>query len=201
MFRGKRDSSRRLIDEVMPRADALERHHIRIQASPEAVYDALWQIDFSGIRSARLLLGLRALPSLLMKARQRRHPSQRFDLKALEAAGFGKIAENPGREVVFGVTGRFWRPVGNIAPFQAKVFEEPVLPGLARAAWNFTVDRLDDESSMLSTETRIVCGDSASRIKFRLYWLFVRPFSGLIRSALLRAVKKFCETPARAGAG
>jgi hypothetical protein len=42
----------------------------------------------------------------------------------------------------------------------------------------------------LSTETRIWCLDPASRRSFRRYWFVVRPFSGLIRIALLRAVAR-----------
>ncbi len=182
-----------LIDKVVPDPDALERHHITIRATPEEVYDALWRLDFRRIRTARLLLALRAFPGRLLKPRLGHRPDRRLDLRTLESAGFGKLAENPGSEVVFGVMGRFWRPVGNILPFQASAFEEPVPPGLARAAWNFTVARADDGSTMLATETRIVCGDSSSRMKFRLYWLVVRPFSGLIRRVILRSVKKVCH--------
>jgi hypothetical protein len=46
---------------------------------------------------------------------------------------------------------------------------------------------------MLSTETRVACGDAASRAKFRVYWTFVRPFSGLIRIVMLRAVRRAAE--------
>lgn len=182
-----------LIDDSLPDADASEKHQITIQASPETVYDALWNVDFGGIRSLRLLLALRALPGRLMNPQRRQRPTGRFDLHSLEAAGFGKIAEAPGREVVFGVTGRFWRPVGNILPFQANAFDEPVAPGLARAAWNFAVTARNDDSTILSTETRIICGDSSSRRKFRLYWLIVKPFSGLIRRMVLKSVKRSCE--------
>jgi hypothetical protein len=32
-----------------------------------------------------------------------------------------------------------------------------------------------------------------SRRKFRVYWFFVRPFSGVIRRLMLRAVKKAAD--------
>jgi hypothetical protein len=31
---------------------------------------------------------------------------------------------------------------------------------------------------------------------FRVYWLIVRPFSGLIRKAMLREIKRIAEQPA-----
>jgi hypothetical protein len=34
--------------------------------------------------------------------------------------------------------------------------------------------------AVASTETRVVCGNVASRLKFRAYWIAVRPFSGLM---------------------
>ncbi len=42
----------------------------------------------------------------------------------------------------------------------------------------------------LATETRIRYFGTAARRKFRLYWTFVGPFSGLIRRALLRGVRR-----------
>jgi len=63
---------------------------------------------------------------------------------------------------------------------------------LARAVWNFTGQEAAAGRTLLSTETRIVCGDAASRRKFRLYWLVVRPFSGLSRLLMLRAVRRAC---------
>ncbi len=43
---------------------------------------------------------------------------------------------------------------------------------------------------MLATETRIRYFGPAARRKFRLYWTFVGPFSGLVRGALLRGVRR-----------
>jgi hypothetical protein len=72
------------------------------------------------------------------------------------------------------------------------MFRGPVQPGLARGVWNFAVQEVGQERTVLSTETRVVCGDTSSRLKFRAYWIVVRPFSGLIRVIMLRAVKNAC---------
>lgn len=106
--------------------------------------------------------------------------------------GFGQLAEEPGREVVLGVEGQFWRPAGAILPFSEEMFCEPVQPGFARGVWNFAVQDAGQGLTVLSTETRVICGDAASRLKFRAYWIVVRPFSGLIRVIMLKAVKKAC---------
>jgi hypothetical protein len=45
-------------------------------------------------------------------------------------------------------------------------------------------------STLLTTETRIWCADGRARRRFALYWALVRPFSGLIRILMLRAVAR-----------
>ena len=181
-----------LIDEFVPLCDACERHSIRIAAPSAEVYTRLYSVDFGKLMVVRLLLALRSLPAVLAGKRNADR-NRAWTLDSLAGANFGKLAENHGREVVFGVTGKFWRLAGNIAPFSKESWSSPVLPGLARAAWNFSVSEPVPGATLLTTETRIVCGDSASKRKFRLYWLFVRPFSGLIRLLMLRAVRRVCE--------
>jgi len=105
-------------------------------------------------------------------------------------AGFGRLEEAAPREIVLGVAGRFWRPTGNIEPFRRENFDGAVAPGLARAVWNFALRDVGDGHTLLSTETRVVCGDAASRRKFLAYWLVVGPFSGLIRRSMLRAIRR-----------
>jgi hypothetical protein len=96
-----------------------------------------------------------------------------------------------------GISGKFWRPTGNTQPFKKDDFIHPVPAGLARAVWNFSVQEAATSRTILSTETRITCGDKASRWKFRAYWLVVRPFSGLIRLVMLKAIRRACEAAPR----
>jgi hypothetical protein len=51
--------------------------------------------------------------------------------------------------------------------------------------------RFDGET--LATETRVRAASPASRRRFRLYWLAIRPFSGLIRHLWLREIKRWAE--------
>jgi len=108
-------------------------------------------------------------------------------------SGFGMLAENPNQEIVLGVTGRFWRLTGNLSPFNRSDFDRPVPIGMARGVWNFSVAEQINGQTTLFTETRVMCGDAASRRKFLTYWLIVRPFSGLIRLIMLRRVRKTAE--------
>ena len=179
-----------LIDTFAPNPDAVETHCIEIAASPELVYRALWTADLGGSLVIKSLMSLRSLPELVAHGFRSRPRDQKITLQTILDSGFGLLAEKPGAEIVLGVSGRFWRPTGNLSPFRREDFDQPVPPGMARGVWNFSVREIDGDKTLLSTETRVTCGDVASRRKFRLYWLFVRPFSGLIRRLMLRTVRQ-----------
>jgi hypothetical protein len=186
-----------LIDRFMPRWDARERHRIRVRAAPEAVYAALRTADLARHPLVRALLALRALPAVLADRSRRRELRERaarpITLAAFEEQGFRVLAEDPPRELVIGLEGAFWTPAGDLRPVDPLTFAGPVPPGVARAAWNFSVDRVDDRSCVLRTETRILTGDAAARRRFRLYWTLVRPGSGLIRRIMLRSIRAEAE--------
>ncbi len=179
-----------LLDVYAPDPDAVERHRLRIDAPPAMVYEALWRADFGDSWIVKGLMLLRSVPTLVLNRTRRKVRPVRFDLNAILTAGFGKLAEKPGAEIVLGVAGRFWRPTGNLMPFLEREFHGSVPAGAARAVWNFSVRPADGASTWLETETRVTCSDAASRRKFRLYWFFVRPFSGWIRRIMLRQVRR-----------
>jgi hypothetical protein len=184
-----------LIDPFAPHPDAAEIHTIEIAAPPEAVYRALRTTNFADSFVIRCLLALRALPRLFKRRRRAATRLHTLTLDTVLQGSFGVLAEDPGREIVIGVTGRFWRPIDNTSPFNEQHFRDAVRPGFARAIWNFAVREGRNGRTILSTETRVVCGDRSSRRMFRVYWLVVRPFSGLIRILMLRAVRKRAMDP------
>jgi hypothetical protein len=177
-----------LIDSFAPNPDAVEVHSIVIDAPSETVYRALWTTDVGGSLIIKFLMGLRSLPEFIRRrgCLPRREP--KITLQTVIDSGFGLLVNEPA-EIVLGVHGKFWRPTGNLLPFDPDSFAGAVPLGLARAVWNFSL-RQNGAVTILSTETRVTCGDRASLRRFRAYWFFVRPFSGLIRLLMLRAVKR-----------
>jgi hypothetical protein len=178
-----------LIDSFVPNPDAVETHRIHINASPDVVYRALRTADLGSSLVIKFLLALRSLPEFILHPRSPLRRDRRITLRTLIDAGFGELAEHPGRNCP-GVSGRFWCPTGNLSTFNRVDFDAPVPAGRARAVWNFHVEEGNDGQTILSTHTRVICGDARSRRKFRAYWFFVRPFSGLIRRLMLRAVRQ-----------
>jgi len=177
-----------ILDSFLPQPHVSERHALEIPADPAVVYRAVWEADLGGHPLIRLLLAIRSLPARFGSSSPRLDHSP-VTLSVIVANGFRVLAEDPGREVVLGAVGRFWRPTGNLLPFDAERFTAPLERGLAKAAWNFTVSR-SATGTVLSTETRVACADPETLRRFRIYWFVVRPFSGAIRVLMLRAVRR-----------
>ena len=168
-----------LIDDVMPVFDAVERHALTIAAPAAVVYGALSHVDFARSGPIRWLLRVRGLGV-----------RGRLTLGDLTRRGFVRLAERPGSEIAFGIAGRFWTPSGGRVTLDADAFRRFEKAGHARAVWDFRVTAAGHGSTRLTTETRIRCVDATARRRFRVYWALVRPFSGLIRILMLRAVAR-----------
>jgi hypothetical protein len=198
-----------LLDEWLPGVPApaaVERHATHVRAPSAAVYAALWRADLGG-PIVRVLLALRVLPAALggsRVARERlaalRAGSERLTLQDFVDSGFTVLCEQPEREIVLGVTGQFWKLGGGVAPTAAATFRHGPPRGYAQAAWNFALTPALQGGTWLTTETRVRCVDATARRRFRAYWLLVRPFSGLLRRVILRAIRREAEQEPRTGA-
>jgi hypothetical protein len=184
-------SAHRLIDAFMPVFDVSEYHETKVRAPIETVYDALRTADLGGSPIIRLLLRLRALPSLRSSGRAHRNPKLNFD--AILKGGFVLLGENPRNEIALGLIGRFWTLSGSRCRVSAEEFTGFDQSGYAKAVWNFSLVEESDEVTRLATETRVLCLDDASRRRFRVYWTLIAPFSGLIRREALRMIRRSSE--------
>ena len=163
----------------MPHCDYFERHSILVRATPERAYDAVLTADLAAHPIVKTLLMLRGM----------RRPAPRSSPRFGE--GFAVAAEDRPREIVIGLEGPFWNPRCRPRGVDAERFADPVPPNTARGAWNFFLER-EGDATRVTTETRVLCSDDA-RKKFALYWLVVRPFSGLIRILMLRTIRAQAE--------
>ena len=182
-------TERSLADELLPAYDVVMRHAVDVAAPPSVVWDALHRADFAGAWYVRALLALRGL----------RRPGrvQRLTLERLVEGGFIRLGERAGCEIALGLVGRFWLPSGGRVKLTPDEFRRFAEPGHAKVVWTFRVAPAGTVATRLTTETRVACLGATSRRRFRAYWLVVRPFSGLIRRAMLRTV---ADAAARPGA-
>lgn len=199
-----------LLNELMPVYDVVERHRIIVRAARGVVFRAIREADLSSGPLTRALFAVRAIPAAILAVARSpraalagwrvRHAERARGLRLadFERAGFRVVAERAPEELMIGLLGKFWTLRGGLcADVTASHFAAGPPVGYALAGWNFTVAERADGRSELRTETRVWCAPDA-RVKFRAYWLVVRPGSGLIRRAMLRGIRREAERLARA---
>ena len=113
-------------------------------------------------------------------------------MRNLRKFKFETLGEIANKELLIGLAGRFWTPWGDLQKIDASNFRSFDKSGYAKAVWNFSLDGSGNETH-LTTETRIKCLDTDSRRSFGFYWMFIQPFSGLIRMEMLRTIKRKAE--------
>ena len=172
------------IDRVLPHFDVREYHSTTVRASPERAYAAIRTFDLTKSWLSMLLFSIR---------RARRARVSRLRLDDIVGGYFEPIAEDPGREIVLGTAGRFWRVFGGGVHVGASEFATYADPGTAKAAMSFRVDPLPDGRTRVSTETRVLCADAAARRIFRVYWALIAIGSAVIRLEMLRLIKREAE--------
>lgn len=176
-----------LLDEVLPEVDYRSRHERHVHAAPEEAAAAIerYVLGRDSSLPVRLLVRLRGLSIPKGPIRD-----------VLKRSGFTVLAERPGQEVVAGTTGRFWalRERANMAaPLDLEDFQAFDRPGWAKAAFSLRIEPGEPGSSILVTETRVLCMDERARRRFTPYWAFIRVFSGFIRRDLLGGIARIAE--------
>jgi hypothetical protein len=209
------------IDEFMPAFQFRERHQRRIAASPARACAELRDVDLARSPFIGPLFAIRGLPARAARFLARGgaagagHGAQAgagagggapgaASSDALSAGRLGDFFDkafvtlraDPARGLVVGAVGAFWRNSGGIARVLPGQFRDDRTPGCARLAWMFDFTPLDAGAACLAvTETRIDCNDAAAHRAMRLYWLAIRPASGLIRREMLRLLALRCSDP------
>jgi hypothetical protein len=180
-----------LVDEIMPVYQVASRHSRVVRAPAATVYAEMSHVDYGQAPLVRVLFALRALPARLLGSSRRPAPGAR---REGVPPGFVLLAERPGREVVLGIAGQFWRPTGNVARLaDAAAWHAYQAPGTASGVLVLRVTPLDYQTARLATETRVRVRGRGASLRFRAYWLLIGPFSGLIRHSLLRQISRAAE--------
>jgi hypothetical protein len=172
----------RPLDDFLPTYEFSERHRIGIAAPDERIDQALRTVSMSDVPIARALWWLRRLG--------RPYGDSGKPFLGGELPGI-VLDDVPGQGIVLGLTGQFWRILGDrdtAKPTTADSFLTYDRADACKAVIDFRIGH-----NRLSTETRVHVADPAACRKFRRYWLVIRPFSGLIRILLLRAMRRRAE--------
>ena len=163
--------------DALPRFHHRERHSIHVAATPEHALAAARDVRLSDLPLARILFRLRRLGGTVADGRM-------WDLFA--ANGFALLDGE-----TFVLVGRPWKLRGDLRP-EVSDFASFAEPGYAKMALDLRAVR-DSDGARLETETRVFLTDAHARRGFAVYWLAIRPFSGLTRRSWLRAAKRRAE--------
>ena len=182
------------LDELLPDYEFEEAHTRRVKASPAAALAGARDATLGEMPVVVFLYALRSAPALL--ARRRGLPRERGRPQweqMLESRGFLALLDEE-HEIVLGYAGQPWRLVGGSRPgvSSAEDWKRFSAPGYVKAVMNFRADPAES-GALLTTETRVLATDEATRRRFARYWRVIRPGSGLIRRSWLRAAARRAE--------
>jgi hypothetical protein len=170
-----------LIDKYLSDFHYNEIHSVSIVSDRFIISSLLENFDFRDSWIIRTLFWLRGMPS------------SNISIKRLTEGSFIELERIQNAEIVVGLIGQFWKSNGNLQKFEPQEFITFNKPDFLKAVWNFKIVPQENNSCILSTETRVFCTDLNSKRRFSRYWFLVKPFSGLIRMEMLRAIKKSAE--------
>jgi hypothetical protein len=180
-----------LIDRFLPDYDVVEHHAVDIDAPVDDAYRAVKELDLARSPVVLALLFARGLPHLFTGAVK---PKRRLGLDEIVESGFVVLAEEPGRELVLGIVGKFWQLSSGVHRIEPDEFIGFGAPGFAKAVWNFVVSTRTGGGSRVETETRVVSTDDDARRQFSRYWWLIGRFSALIRRIVLDQIKRDAES-------
>jgi hypothetical protein len=183
----------RLIDPFLPDPEVRERHQTVVDAPADITWAAVQDFDF---RDSALVRALFRGREVLMRGRSSRGGEGGSFLKQVQALGWRRLAEEPGRELAFAAVTRPWEAnvvFHGMPPEEFRSFSEP---DYAKIVWTLKVEPTG-ERSVFSTETRVATTDAEARRKFRRYWSLMSPGILLIRRESLRLVRREAERRVR----
>ena len=157
-----------------------------VLAKPERVFEAVEAMDLTDSSIAKVLMRLWRIPAHLY--------NNEIPDRFMSVTDFIPLIRIPPRDLMRGLLGGANAPEDKGA-IDAEAFRSFNEPGCMKLVWGIWLTDLGDDRVRVDTETRVQCTDKAMLNKFRLYWMIIRPWSGLIRMRLLASIKRDAETP------
>jgi hypothetical protein len=180
-----------LLDAHLPTYDVVLTEHLVVDADAVTVFEAAKNFDFMTTRSLLVtaMMTARSVPSRLLGRPVVTPQSLMLARDPGALPGWLLLGEVPGREVVFGAVGTFWKPDiewHDLAAEQFAAFEEP---GWGKIACHLLVRPDGPDRSILSYECRTATTDQVSRAQMSRYWWLIRPFVAYVLRAVIRTIR------------
>ncbi len=181
-----------LLDGVMPEAEVDECHQVHVAAPADVTFDAACRLDLQASPVNAAIMGIRTLPARFRGDPVRADASDGLLAETL-ALGWGRLAEDPGRELVMGAVTQPWKGEAVFRPVPPEEFAAFNEPGFAKITWTLSVEPTGPDTCVFRTRTRVMTTDADSRQQFRRYWAMFSPGILLIRYEVLRLLKAAAE--------
>ncbi|MFL5896623.1 MAG: hypothetical protein ACJ76Z_16110 [Thermoleophilaceae bacterium] len=172
------------LDDWLPQHNIRLRHARVARASPDDLWQAAVELRISDTPTMRRLIGWRLGPHT---------PSADTTYRELFRSGVFTLLEEGERFSVSGLAGRIWTPSGDYANFETPAdYREYAVPGTAKVAV-MTAVREHDRGSEIVSESRVRVHGRRTRVVFRGFWAFIRPFSRFVPTEVLAAAVRRAE--------
>jgi hypothetical protein len=180
-----------LLDVHLPAYDVVLTEHLVIAAAPDVVFAAAKGFDFltTDAKAVTALMRLRTVPGRLRGRPAATPPTLLLATNADTLPGWVNLGELPGREIVFGAVGTFWKADIEWHDVPAEEFAAFAEPGWGKIACHLLVRPDGPSRSILTYECRTATTDLASRARMSRYWWLIRPFVAYILRAVVRTIR------------
>lgn len=173
-----------VLNRLLPEYQFSEHHTAFVRGRLEDVFEAVEAMELSDSRIAHTLIRLwRIVARVLMRDVPDRDMSMR---------DFLPLVRIPPTDLARGLLGgkKVPKDTSGIDDQAFILFNES---GCIKLVWAFWLTDLGNNCVRIDTETRVLCTDARTLRGFRLYWMVIRPWSGLIRMRLLSSIKRAAE--------
>ncbi len=178
-----------LLQQYMPEYKMKQVDRIRVKAAPNEAWRVVRALDTQSSPLSKFLFTLRSTPEKFFKKEPRATGSSIDDFTG-PGKGFQILEEDPGREIVIGSVGKFWKPTIEWAAIDSKTFTAFSNPEFAKLAWNLRIDPDLHGGSWITWELRVESTDEETWRIFKRYWFFIGKFSHWLRRSAMRAFRR-----------
>jgi hypothetical protein len=175
------ETPRTLLDEFVPVYQFSEFHTVDISAPKDRVDSAIRTVRPEEIRFFKTLTTIRGIGNMGHEGRP--------ILESFVSGWFLLLADEPGKEIVFGHGGDARAGKTLVAGEFKTAHPAPLI----KIAMNFHIREVDATHCTLTTETRVYTAGPQVVRGFATYWRMIYPGSALIRRMWLRAIKLRAE--------
>jgi hypothetical protein len=184
------------LDRFFSDTDLSERHETTVRAPAALVYETARNLDLGSLWLVQRIFWLRGR---VLGAREAGPMWSRGFVGEALAAGWGVLAEEPGRLFIAGGQCQPWMPDVVFSALPPEGFAAFSEPDRVKIAWTLEAQPVDASVTRFITETRAVGTDAEARRKFRLYLRVFKVGILAIRWMMVPAVRRQAERRWRGG--